>query len=346
MRWYKLVIYIGIFLLVVYSLSMYFFVDESKNFTIEKEINFPIEKVFPQFNNFQNFTQWNDFFVSKEEYTFSYYTPYQGMGSSMNYQSTKNKSDFGDAFIKYENPLNSLKYQLYERKESNPYRIDVKFVPKGNKTKIIWYIHTPKQPLLKRSLNLISEDYIADNIDKSMHNLSLLLGGKVDREVQLSKIKFDTLMVEKHEGDLLLGINVSTSNKKGQIIKNIEINHNKVINFVTKDLGKKEDEFGSPVLLTEPSSFKNKEVSYFYGVPLKKRVGVSDNNFNFRTVNPSESYVMYYKGNYANRIRVIGLLLQKAKKDSLRNGELQETFVEAPDAKKEVTLKISLPVFR
>jgi hypothetical protein len=59
MRGFKIFIYIGIFF-GIYALSM-FLVDESKSFIIEKEINYPIDKVFPQFNNLQNFTQWNDF---------------------------------------------------------------------------------------------------------------------------------------------------------------------------------------------------------------------------------------------------------------------------------------------
>ena len=55
---------------------------------------------------------------------------------------------------------------------------------------------------------------------------------------------------------------------------------------------------------------------------------------------------MYYKGNYEGRIKVIGQLLNQAKKDSMRNGYLQEMFIETPDSKKEVKIKLSLPVFR
>jgi ferredoxin-fold anticodon binding domain-containing protein len=61
---------------------------------------------------------------------------------------------------------------------------------------------------------LISEDYIASTIDKSMINLSQVLSGKVDKEILLSNIKYDTLMVEKQNGFLLLGVNVSSVNKK------------------------------------------------------------------------------------------------------------------------------------
>jgi effector-binding domain-containing protein len=130
------------------------------------------------------------------------------------------------------------------------------------------------------------------------------------------------------------------------LFKNIVINHNKVINFVSKDLGKKDDEFGEPVLLTEAGSYKNKEVSYFYGVPLSKRVGITDNNFSFRTINPSQNYVIYFKGNYDAREKAITALLQKAKKDSMRNGTLEEMFVNPPSEGEPSILKLSLPVYR
>lgn len=345
MRGLKYIIYLGLFLFGIYALSM-FMVDESKSFVIEKEINYPIDKVFPQFNNLQNFTQWNEFFLDKKGYKLSYYTPYEGQGSSMNYKNLKSNSDNGDLFIRYEHHFSSLKYHLYEGKNVNPYKIDIKFVPLKDKTKVIWYITTPRTSFLGRSVNLFSEDYIANTIDKSMANLSQLLSGKVDKEILLSNIKYDTLMVEKQEGMLLLGVNVSSVNKKGELIKNIELNHGKVFNFVTKDLGKKEDEIGTPLLITDPSGFKNKEVSYFYGLPLSKRVGVSDNNFSFRTINPSDNYVIYYQGKYDGRAKAITELLNKAKKDSMRNGELQEMFIEAPNSRKDVKIKLSLPVFR
>ena len=345
MRGLKIFVSIGTLLLLIYS-GVMFFVEESKSFTIEKEINYPVQKVYPQFNNLQNFTQWNDFFASKPEYSFSYYTPYEGNGSSLSYQNKTNTSDFGDVFIRYEKPFSILKYELFEGRKTTPYKIEVKFVPEKNKTKVVWSVHTPVQSFFRRFLNLISEDFIADNIEISMQNLSQLLSGKVDKEIQLSKIKYDTLMVEKQEAVLLLGINVSTSNKKGIAIKSIELNHNKVLNFVTKDLGKKEDEYGTPTLISDVKGYAGKEMSYFYGVSLPKRIGVSDNNFSFRTLNPSENYIIYFKGNYDGRTKAIRQLIERATQDQLRYGSLQETFLEAPQSKEEVKIILALPVFR
>ncbi|WDF45132.1 polyketide cyclase [Chryseobacterium sp. KACC 21268] len=344
MRFLKFIIIIILCLFGVYSISMNF-VDESKSFVHHSEIAYPVDKVFPQFNNLQNFTAWNDFFSGKDDISYSFFTPYEGLGSSMKF-SDKTNDDFGDLFIRYSNANRTLRYQLFEGESENPYLIDVKFIPAGNKTKLIWNIHTPKRSYLERSLNLVAEDFFVENIDKSMKNLFSHLGNKVDKDQQLASIKYDSVMVENQEGGILLGVNVSTRNTKEIIFKNVLMNHNKVLNFVKSDLGKKDDEIGVPVLLTNPANLKDKEMSYFYGVPLSKRVSVSDNNFNFQTLNASKVYVIYFQGNYNSRIKNVQELLKKAKKDTLRNGQLMEEFLEEPTDVQDVKLKLSLPVYR
>lgn len=345
MRLLKFGIFIFLFFAAVYAVSMTF-VDENKNFTIEKEINYPVDKVYPQFSNLQNFTRWNAFFSENKNLSLQYYTPYEGKGSAMSYQDKKDEDVFGDIFIRYANPEKTLKIQLFEGKKNTPYSIDLKFIPQNSKTKIVWYIHTPKQPFLKRSLNLISEDFWVNNIDKSMKTLYQILGNKVDKEMQRESLKFDTLMVEQQDSQLLLGVNVSTKNFQDALFKNIVINHNKVLNYIKMDLGKRDDEYGEPVLITDADNFKDKEVSYFYGIPLSKKEGISDNNFSFRTINDSKNYVIFYKGNYAGRVRAIQQLLTKAKRDTMRIGDLQQTFLEEPNSENNSIMKLSLPVFK
>ncbi len=322
------------------------FVPENKDFTVEKEINYPVEKVFPQFNNLQNFASWNTYFSENKNVSLEFFTPYEGKGSSLTYLNNKNKEIAGDLFIRYANINKTLKMQLYEGQKNTPYLIDLKFVPLGGRTKVIWKIQTPKQPYLKRSLNLISEDIWLETIDKSMTRLAHLLSNKIEKETQRENLKFDSLMVENQQNLILLGINVSTKNTRDGFFKNIALNHNKVLNYVKMDLGKKDDEFGESVLITNPENYKDKEVSYFYGVPLPKKEAVSDNNFTFRTINAGKYYVIYYSGNYSGRVKYIQQLLSQAKKDSLRNGSLEETFIEEPSADSQVVLKLSLPVFK
>jgi effector-binding domain-containing protein len=216
----------------------------------------------------------------------------------------------------------------------------------AEKTKITWYVHTPKLSVLSRAQNFWTEDKFAENIDKSMLNLKNVLGNKVEKDNLLAAIKYDSVMVEKEEEKMILGVNVSTSNKKDALYRNIVMNYNKINNFVTMDLGKKNDEIGYPVLITDADNFKDKEVSYFFGIPLSKKIGITDNNFSFRSVNPTENYVMYFKGSYPARIKAIQQLIQKAKKDTMRYGDVYQTFIEPPVEGQDVNLKLSLSVYR
>lgn len=346
MRFFKIIAVIIVLLVGAYAASMYYFVDESKKFTIEKEVDFPLEKVFNQFNNLQNFTRWNNFFSSSKTITIDYYLPYEGKGSAISYNDPKSK-DGGEMFIRYENPNKTLRYQLFEDEDENPTLIDVKFTAiSAEKTKITWHVHTPKLSVLSRAQNFWTEDKFADNIDKSMLNLKNVLGNKVEKDNQLAAIKYDSLMVEKEEEKMILGVNVSTSNKKDALYKNIVMNYNKINNFVTMDLGKKNDEVGYPVLITDADNFKDNEVSYFFGIPLSKKIGISDNNFSFRSVSPTENYVIYYKGSYPARIKAIQQLIQKAKKDEMRYGDVYQTFIEPPVEGQDVNIKLSLSVYR
>ncbi|CAA7387045.1 SRPBCC family protein [Chryseobacterium fistulae] len=346
MRIFKILIIIVILLGGAYAASMFYFVDENKNFKIEKEINYPIDKVFSQFNNLQNFTRWNNFFTNSQSIDIDYYSPYEGQGSSMSYVDPKNNTE-GEMFIRYENPNMTLKYQLFEDRNENPTLVDVKFkAVSAEKTKITWLVHTPKLAVLRRVENFWTEDRFAENINKSMVNLNNVLGNKIDKDNQMAAIKYDSLMVEKEDEILLLGINVSTSNKKDALYKNIVMNYNKVYNYVTMDLAKKNDEFGLPILIMDADNYKDKEVSYFFGVPLSKKFGVTDNNFSFRTQNPSQDYVIYYKGSYAGRVNAIQQLIQKAKKDEMRFGDIRQTFIETPLEDQDVNIKLSLSVYK
>ena len=123
-------------------------------------------------------------------------------------------------------------------------------------------------------------------------------------------------------------------------------NYNKIYNYTTMDLGKKEDEFGFPVLITDADNYKDKEVSYFLGIPLSKKFGLTDNNFSFRTQAPTQNYIMYYKGTYTGRVKAIQQLIQKAKKDEMRFGDIRQTFLERPVEDGDVNMKLSLSVFK
>lgn len=346
MRWIKVSIISILLAIGGYALVIYYWTYESQLVTIQKEINYPIDKVFPQFSNLQNFTRWNLYFSDSERLSIQYFEPYQGQGSSLTFQQSDKKKS-GELYIRYLNPRKTIRYHLYEKSQSHPIQIDLKFKPLGTKTKMTWNIHIPQQSVFIRSANLFSGTDFIEYLDKSIINLSNIMGNKVERDLLLASIKYDSIMVEQGEGQIILGINTNASNKKDALYRDIIHHHHKVFNYVTTDLAKKEDEFGLPIFISDTHHYTAKEVSYFYGIPLSRRVAVQDNNFTFRTINPSKYYTIYYKGEFNERNKAIQKLILKAQKDTMRNGDLQQIFIQPPtDDNKEVILKLALPVYK
>ena len=79
---------------------------------------------------------------------------------------------------------------------------------------------------------------------------------------------------------------------------------------------------------------------------MSKKFGVNDNNFSFRSVSPTQNYVIYYKGTYAGRVKAIQQLMQKAKTDEMRYGDIYQTFIEQPLENQDVNMKLSLSVYK
>lgn len=346
MRIFRLIVLILAVLLGIYAAAMYYLVEESKSFKVEKEINYPVEKVFPQFSNLQNFARWNHFFSASKTMQLDFYTPYEGKDASMSFEDKKTGRK-GEMFVRFHNPNRTMRYQLFENDEKYPTLVDIKFIGVSpEKTRIIWNVHTPRKALLERASNFWTEDRFGENLDKSMVNLRNYMSNRVEKDQFLTNIVYDSIVVEEIPGQLVIGINVSASNKKDALYKNVIMNHNKVVNYAQNDMGKGEDEVGFPMMISSFDDFKGKEVSYFLGVPVSKRQSVTDNSFSFKTLNQSLQYSMYYKGGFEGRTKSLQQLLQKAKRDTMRNGEVQQVFLEAPEEGKDVLMKISLPVYR
>ncbi len=344
MRWFKFLLLGLVVLLILYAVATSLFIDENKTLRVEKEVPYSADKVYLQFSNLQNFARWSALIPETKSTYLEFYQPYTGVGSSMSYTDN---SESGDLTIWYENEGKTIKYNLFQDENVSATLIEVRFIPlSAEKTKVIWKMVTPKKNWLNRITNLWTETDFIENVDKSTTKLLATLSNKIDKDQLLTNLKYDSLVVENVEEQLLLGVNVTSSNKKDALFQNILMNYSKVTNFVTTDLNKREDEIGFPIMLSNTSESKSKEVSYFLGIPLSKKVAVSDNNFSYKTLNESKAYAVFFKGEYQNRWKSIQILLQKAKKDTMKYDELQEVFLETPQSEKEVLMKLTLPVHK
>lgn len=343
MRWLKFAVPLIILAFGVYYISASY-MEDSKNYSYKKEINYPLEKVFPQFNNLQNYKNWNSLFKDQKNFKYSFFTPYEGQNSTLSWTDDMDKNE-GDLTIKFSAENKAIRYFWFRPNEKFPTVMEVKFKQiTPEKTAISYLVKTPKVPVLLRPFHVVSEDFYTENINTSLKNLSNILSNKVDKENQLAQLKFDSVMVENQSAAILLGINVSTSNKKDALLKNIVLNYNKVKNYLQTDLQKEQDEFGFPILMTDPNDLKSKDVSYFIGFPLSKKVKVSDNNFIYRYLSNQKQLIIYYKGNYSGRLRAIQKLNSEAKKQELRTGQLHETFLEKPSETGDETIKMALEI--
>lgn len=345
MRWIKIVMITVILVLIFYVVSKNFRSD-GETVSVRTEVSQPIDRVYNQFSNLQNFAEWNMFFAQNTDLQLRFFNPYDGQGSSMSYKNLKDEDEFGEIFIRFALPPKALRYHIYDKNSDKPLVVDVKFKSQKNATEIFWNINIPGHAWWERSLSNLTAENMQNAVNSSIRNLASTLENKVQKEQQRKNIKFDSLIVEESPGRLLLGVNVSTRNTKDLLFKNIVLNHNKTLNYITSDLAKKNDEYGEPVLITDPDSYADKEISYYYGIPVSKRIGISDNNFTFRTLGASRNYVIYYRGSYSGRSRAIQQILQQAKRDTLRTGDLQQTFIEEPSTENNVLLKLAVPVFR
>lgn len=347
MKWIKLLLFISVFVLGVYSASM-FFVEKFQSFKVEKVVDFPLDKVYAQFINPQNLSEWNVFTDNNDQLSYTYFSPYEGLGSSLKYINRKDSTERGDLFIRYVKPNQGIKYQLFKDKERKPYLIDVAFKALSDKqTQITWQVRTPSREFLERSLNLLYEENFNTRVEKSMANLHSVLMNKVDKEERLNALKFDTLMFERQSKQLLIGLNTSGNNKKGgDLYHSVSQDYHKLHAYLTKDLMKKEDEFGEIQVLYKVANLKNKELPYFIGSEVSKEQRLSDPNFSFREVKESYKIIAYYRGAYDARKSLIYKMIKEAETQKYTIGEISEMFLKPLDESGEVTLKISLEIYR
>lgn len=343
MRWFKFLVILGIIAFAAYYVTASN-MDESKTFTYQKEVSYPLEKVFPQFNNLQNYKSWNSFFKNQNNFRYAYFSPYEGQDGGMTYYNEDNERE-GDIFIKYSSANKAIRYFWFKSDDHFPTVIEVKFKKISPvKTSLSYRIMTPKTSVLSRPFNRIITDDFSGDVDGSIANLSNVLGNKVSRENEISSLKFDSVMVESRPAEILLGTNISATTKNDGLIKNIYLNYNKVKNFLETDLQKESDEYGLPVLVTDPNDLKSKDVSYFYGFALSKKVNVTDNNFTYKYLSARKYLIIYYRGDYKNRLKDLQKLQSEAKTKEIRTGQLHETFLVPPSENGSQTLKIALEI--
>lgn len=336
-----LVIFFLGFIIGGYFVFNFYTKEEKFSVKVEKEIDAPVDDVFLQFDNFQNFTHWNALFSTKNKTKINYFLPIEGENSSISFFNSK--KDNGEIYIRESKKNNYIKYQFFHSQNKRPLDILVKFkVLSQTKTKITWIISGKQNVNFQNIIdNFTAQDFI-QNINNSLTNLKHNLTNQTNVHRKIDQIKLDSIFIENIPNETLLGVNYENFDKRDDLLMGIIHNYNKIHNLISLDY--KDDSFSIATLIIKTNSIKQDEVSYFIGFPVSEKQNLSNNVLIFRELNGGKAYSIYYKGKYKYKQMSIDKLKSKVKADGLEINQLREVFMEAPEENRDVLMKFSAKV--
>ena len=118
MRWFTVFIVVAVILLGAYGFATNN-IEEGETYSVQKTIDFPVDKVYPQFNNLQNYARWNSRFAENPDMSVVFFAPYEGLNSAMKFSDPKSE-EIGEMFVRYAKPNSTVKYQILKNERFNP----------------------------------------------------------------------------------------------------------------------------------------------------------------------------------------------------------------------------------
>ncbi|MBF5027431.1 SRPBCC family protein [Planobacterium oryzisoli] len=345
MRWIKFLVILSVIGVGVYVVTG-LLTTRPKTYTFSQSVPYSVDKVFQQFRDVREFASWNGYFTAlgnDKDWSAAYFEPYTGMGANAKFYNEKNGM-FREVLLKYENLNRSVRYHFLENGWERPVVVDVIMRPKGSAhTNLEWHITIPEQSVFSTMTSEWEEDSMKPLITRSTQRLSITLGNKVDKDLLLQNIIYDSIFTQTRKGALLVGVSATSANRPETLMESTVVQHNKVWAYATMDLAKREDELGFPTMLYTVGGKGETHLSYYYGVEVSKREGLKDQSFSYRTVPSSSVYSMFHRGNARSIEGAVEKLVKKAKADSVRIGDLQQEFLDPPVNGQTLRVKLSLP---
>lgn len=314
--------------------------EEPQIITLQKNIDLPIDKVFPHFDHLQKLNNWSVFFSEKDFPSMVYYSPYEGLNASSTLFSKDKKRQI-ELSIKKRKAHQHIQYQIIESNNKKPILLDVHFKPVGNGTQLNYKMTIPPTNAIFQDELFDNESDFQQKVNQSMAQLKNFVENKIQKENQLGKIQFDSIEVEKLEATNYIGISSSSKNNKNDWTKNLEKNSTKLENFITLDMGIKADDMGYTTLFYAPKSTM-KEQQYFLGISVNQLQPIKDASFSVQHKPASHALIAYYKGDWEGRVKVQQNLLQKADKENKTMHYFALVFLKKPQKDQPILVKMIL----
>ncbi|PIE50998.1 MAG: hypothetical protein CSA38_00575 [Flavobacteriales bacterium] len=342
MNWTKKLLIILLLIVIGFAFAKFYIIEDAQKVQVDKNYAFPLEEIFSQYNDLQKFVRWNEDELSEKDLFINYYQPYQGVGSSMSYRNKK--GDIKGELSIIEQKENYIQYQYFKGNQE-PLYVKVLFSAETeNSTKVTYLVEKPAKTILNKIEDYWKEEPTFFILDKQVDGLEQLLSNRIEKEKIFTNITYDSIMLDDRKEEILLGKHFSVMNSGNMFQKSVQDNIDQLQQYIRVSLNKKEDEYGFPKMIMNPNQMKNKQISYYLGIPLSSSVKLNDKLYGFRTLERSKAFSVYVKGNVPNIYNSVKPLTNKAKKDSLLYNKAEYIFLSAPKTEEEVKLKIILPV--
>ena len=341
MKVFRWIIIILIIIFGSYYVGSKVFIEDYKTYRFESSIDEPVAKIFPQYNELQTYAKWQPYLAAKDIRKI-YYSPYAGAGAQLEYAAADG-SQSGLLTITRTVPAKSIRLELLENSQSQPIVVDIAFRAQGSGCKILYKVNRPPVNKITAFLQPKGSMKMLEDMRQETVALKNYLNKRSSRDAFLTNIRFDTIMLEKVPGVLLLGINTSSKNNPADFTEQLSRTHNKIFAFLTMDLGKEEDELGFPVLVSSDLRSKQKEKSFFYGVPVRAKMDISDNTITYLNIPASAAYSVYYQGDLNGIVAKVEELTNKIRKESKLPAPPQIYYLENPSQGSRWLVKIILP---
>lgn len=308
---------------------------------VQTVVPLPAARLYPYLSEVQKLDMWLPFAERKDFAGVNFYSPYAGTGAAVEYFG-KEKSPQLEIYLRRAAENRSVQYSLFRPKATRPTQITaiLKETSVGQ-TAITWRITTPPA---RRIDQLMAGDKTADLEERlagSGAALNSLITGSIQEENYLKNIQFDSIFTENIQPTMYVGTNASSAAKPENFTASVQLNGNKVRNFAAIDIQLKPMEFGKVSVFLPSYSGRGLQVSYFAGVPVRKKVASGDQNFIIVQKPGGAVWSKFYKGTMAGVPEVVSELSRAVTKAGRKPREYQLIFIQNPQKDKPLMMKIS-----
>ena len=332
-------------LLILAILIIPIFLPKKITATAEKEISKPVEVVFEEFTNLNEYSKWNPWTSQDSLAKIEISMPYRGEGAGFKW-STENLE--GDMIISKANPNSKIQYELTGFELGGNSIMTAEFQPQNeNKTKVKWQIESEEMGYFNRYFIYFKSKSLSEKLMEGLNNLESFLKDIVLTEAQAGDLKAGEIRIVKFEGLKLITVQNDTSLESDEMTTATEESFGLLFSYLTDYLKVPQSQIGYPVsYYTLVDSIGNR-AKFRCGYPITESVQTGE-GMELMSLPATETLVALHKGSYKSLHLTMGKMKNYASQNKLNlTTNYWEEYLNDPEVIKnenELLTKIYIPI--